>query len=285
MMGKQKWGVRFIVGYLLLLLILTVFAQVVTSFDPQAVGLSSILQPPNAVHLFGTDELGRDVLTRLLYGGRVSLAVGLAAMLISVVIGAGYGAVSGFVGGIIDRVMMRVLDTLISIPSILLMIGIQVLLPRNLVTVVLVIGLTSWMPIARLIRAEILSLKGEIFIQASAVVGASPLQLLTRHLLPQCLPTITVMSISGVSHAILAEATLSFLGLGIPPHEPSWGNMLTGVQNYLLSGVWWIALFPGLLITLTVLAVTFLGDILQDRFALPQLRKGGRAFGGSSINS
>lgn len=278
MRGKQKWLVHGLIGYLLLLLIFTVFAPAFTSYDPLSVGLSATLQPPNGEHLFGTDELGRDIWTRLLYGGRVSLAVGIAAMLISVIIGTGYGAVSGFMGRSIDRVMMRVLDTLISIPSILLMIGIQVLLPRTLLTVVLVIGVTSWMPIARLIRAEILSLKSEIFVQASAVVGASSLQLLMRHLLPQCLPTITVMSISGVSHAILSEATLSFLGLGIPPHEPSWGNMLAGVQNYLLSGVWWIAVFPGLFITFTVLAVTFLGDILQDRFALPQFKKGGRLY-------
>ncbi|MFK2825369.1 ABC transporter permease [Bacillus sp. B190/17] len=276
MSRKRKWIVNGIAGALFLLFVVTVSAPLLTPYDPLAVSLSTVLQPPSTVHLFGTDELGRDVLTRLLYGGRVSLAVGMAAMIIAVVIGAGYGAVSGFVGGSIDRIMMRMLDTLISIPSILLMIGIQVLLPHSLLTVVFIIGITSWMPIARLIRTEVLSLKGEIFVQASAVVGASSLQLLVRHLLPQCLPTITVMSISGVSHAILAEATLSFFGIGIPPHEPSWGNMLAGVQNYLLSGIWWIAVFPGLCITFTVLAVTFLGDLLQDQFALPQLKKGGR---------
>ncbi|KMY54481.1 peptide ABC transporter permease [Bacillus sp. FJAT-27231] len=276
MRRKQKWLVNGIIGYLLLLLAFTGLAPFFTPYEPGAVGLSAVLQPPSTAHLFGTDELGRDVFARLLYGGRVSLAVGTAAILISVVIGAGYGAISGFVGGIMDRIMMRVLDALISIPSILLMIGLQILLPHSLTAVVLIIGMTSWMPIARLVRTEILSLKGEVFVQSSAVMGASPRQLLMRHLLPQCLPTITVMSVSGISHAILSEATLSFLGLGIPPHEPSWGNMLMGVQNYVLSGIWWIAVFPGLFITLTVLAVTFLGDMLQDRFALPQFRKGER---------
>ncbi|WP_078412546.1 ABC transporter permease [Priestia abyssalis] len=278
MRRKRNWWMNGIVCYLFLLLVGTVSAPVLTPYDPQAVELTTILQPPNSVHLFGTDELGRDVLTRLLYGGRVSLAVGTAAMIIAIVIGVSYGAVSGFAGGMIDRVMMRILDALISIPSLLLMIGIQVLFPASWITVVLIIGMTSWMPIARLIRTEILSLKGEVFVQAASVVGASSFQLLRRHLLPQCLPTLIVMSVSGVSHAILSEATLSFLGIGIPPHEPSWGNMLIGAQNYLLSGAWWIAVFPGLLITCTALAITFLGDVLQDRFALPQLKKGGRGW-------
>ncbi|MGX2961543.1 ABC transporter permease [Peribacillus sp. JNUCC 23] len=277
MRGKRKWFVNVLLCYLLILLLVTFLAPVLTPYDPLSIGLAKTLQPPSAAHLFGTDELGRDVLTRLLYGGRISLTVGAAAMMMAIVIGAGFGIISGFLGGVVDRIMMRILDALLSIPSILLMIGIQVLIPASLLSVVVIIGMTSWMPIARLIRTEILALKGETFIQASVVVGASSSQLLTRHLLPQCLPTIIVMSISGVSHAILSEATLSFLGIGIPPHEPSWGNMLMGAQSYLLSGAWWIALFPGLLITCTVLAVTYLGDVLQDRFALPQLKKGGRS--------
>lgn len=275
MRGKSDWFLRYLYFYLIILLFVTLLAPLLTPYDPLSIGLMNILQPPDAAHLFGTDELGRDVLTRLLYGGRVSLAVGAAAMLISVVFGVSYGVISGFLGGMTDRIMMRVLDALLSIPSILLMIGIQVFIPASILSVVVVIGMTSWMQIARLIRTEVLSLKGEIFIQASVVVGASSSQLLIRHLLPQCLPTIIVMSISGVSHAILSESTLSFFGIGIPPHEPSWGNMLMGSQSYLLSGAWWIALFPGLLITLTVLAITFLGDMLQDRFALPELKRGG----------
>lgn len=275
MKGKSDWFLTSLYSYFLILLFVTLLAPLLTPYDPLSIGLMNILQPPNAAHLFGTDQLGRDVLTRLLYGGRVSLAVGASAMLVSVAFGVSYGVISGFLGGITDRIMMRVLDALLSIPSILLMIGIQVFIPASFTSVVIVIGMTSWMQIARLIRTEVMSLKGEIFIQASVVVGASSSQLLIRHLLPQCLPTIIVMSISGVSHAILSESTLSFFGIGIPAHEPSWGNMLMGSQSYLLSGAWWVALFPGLLITLTVLAVTFLGDLLQDRFALPQFKRGG----------
>lgn len=277
MREKSMWFEKCLYFYLLMLVFVSLLAPVLMPHDPLSVGLMKILQPPSAVHFFGTDQLGRDVLTRLLYGGRVSISVGAAAMLIAVAFGASYGVISGFFGGMIDRILMRVLDALLSIPSILLMIGIQVFISASFLSVVVVIGMTSWMPIARLIRTEILSLKGEVFIQASEVVGASSAQLLTRHLLPQCLPTLIVMSVTGVSHAILSEATLSFFGIGIPPHEPSWGNMLMGAQSYLLSGAWWIALFPGLLITCTVLAVTFLGDMLQDRFALPHLKRGGRS--------
>lgn len=276
MRGKGKWFIICLCFYLIFLIFATLLAPVLSAYNPLSVGLMNILQPPTTTHLFGTDQLGRDVFTRLLYGGRVSLAVGAVAMLISVAFGTGYGVISGFLGGITDRIMMRVLDALLSIPSILLMFGLQVFIPASFLSVVVVIGMTSWMPIARLIRTEVLSLKAEVFIQASVVVGASSAQLLIRHILPQCLPTIIVMSVSGVSHAILSEATLSFLGIGIPPHEPSWGNMLMGSASHLLSGAWWIALFPGLLITCTVLVITFIGDMLQDRFALPQLKRGGR---------
>ncbi|MBB4823444.1 peptide/nickel transport system permease protein [Sporosarcina luteola] len=274
----MKWKGRHIVTwsgfYLLLLAILTATAPFLTFYGPLEVNLDAVLEPPSASHLLGTDELGRDIWSRLLYGGRVSLTVGFAAMLVSLFIGVSYGALSGFIGGMVDRFLMRVVDTLLSLPSIIVIIGLQVFFPKSMLTIMLLIGLTSWMPIARLIRAEVLSLKGEIFVQASAVVGASPHHLLLRHVLPQTMPTIAVMAIGGVSHAILTESTLSFLGIGIPPHEASWGNMLTGVQTYILSGGWWVALFPGICITLTVLAVTFIGDRMQDRFALPQLKGG-----------
>jgi len=259
---------------LLALAILTAAAPFLTSCGPLEVDLSAVLEPPSRNHLLGTDELGRDIWSRLLYGGRISLTVGFLAMVISIGIGVSYGALSGFAGGLIDRMLMRIVDTLLSIPTIILIIGLQVFLPRNVFTIILLIGATSWMPVARLIRTEVLSLKGEIFVRASAVLGASPRHLLLRHVLPQTLPTIAVMAISGISHAILAESTLSFLGIGIPSHEASWGNMLSGVQTYILSGGWWIALFPGLGITLTALAVTFLGDHFQNRFALPQLKGG-----------
>lgn len=259
-----------------ILLSAILFAPLLAVHDPFAIQMNSVLQPPSRVHLLGTDELGRDVFSRLLHGGRVSIAVGSIAMLVSVAAGVVYGAASALAGGKIDQLMMRLIDALLSIPSLLLMIGLQLVFPASLLAVILVISLTSWMPIARLIRTELLTMKKDIFIQASTVIGASPLQLLRRHMLPQCTPTIIVLAVSGISHAILAEATLSFLGIGIPPQEPSWGNMLIGAQSHLLSGAWWLAVFPAGCITYTILTVNFLGDRLQDRLAAPQFRKGNK---------
>ncbi|WP_059172283.1 ABC transporter permease [Bacillus sp. FJAT-27445] len=271
-----SWKLIIASGVLFVLILATWMAPILTSFDPIEVRMDQVLQPPGSGHLFGTDELGRDVFTRLLYGGRVSLLVGAAAMAVSIIIGIIYGSLSGIAGGIVDRVMMRFVDACLSIPSLILMIGLQLLLSQGLMTIVFVISITSWMPVARMIRTEIMAMKREVFIQASTVIGASPLQLLIRHMLPQCSPTITVLAISGMSHAILAEATLSFLGIGIPPHKPSWGNMLMSAQSHLLAGAWWQALFPGICITLTLLAISFLGDELQERLARPQFRQGGK---------
>ncbi len=275
MMSKQsRYFSVFTVVSFGVLIMAVIFAPLLTVHDPLTVQMNSVLQPPGSIHLLGTDELGRDVLSRLLYGGRVSLAIGLVAMLVSVVVGVVYGAISGLIGGRIDRLLMRIIDALLSIPSLLLMIGLQMVFSSDSVAVILVISLTSWMPIARLIRTELIYIKKDVFIQASKIVGASPFQLLYRHMLPQCTPTIIVLAVSGISHAILAEATLSFLGIGIPPQEPSWGNMLMGAQSHLLSGAWWLALFPAGCIMYTILTVNFLGDRLQDRLAAPQFRKG-----------
>ncbi|PIC63795.1 peptide ABC transporter permease [Sporosarcina sp. P13] len=271
---KRRWFITLTIASFSLLLTLILFAPLLAVHDPLAVQMNSVLQPPSSAHLLGTDELGRDVFSRLLYGGRVSIVVGAAAMLVSVAAGVLYGAVSGLVGGGIDRLMMRLIDALLSIPSLLLMIGLQMVFPSSLLSIILVISLTSWMPIARLIRTELMAMKKDVFIQASTVIGASPFQLLRRHMLPQCTPTIIVLAVSGISHAILAEATLSFLGIGIPPQEPSWGNMLMGAQTHLLSGAWWLAVFPAGCIMYTILAVNFLGDRLQDHLAAPQFRKG-----------
>lgn len=269
-MKRRRWMTNLSVLYLAVLTLCAAGAPLLTGYHPVDAQLDAILLPPQPSHLLGTDEMGRDVLTRFLYGGRVSLAVGCASAIVSLLAGVAYGMISGYCGGWIDRILMRAADALLSIPSLLFMIGLQALLKPSLLTVVLVIGLTGWMPLAKLIRTEILALKEEAFIQASAVMGATPIQLFTRHFAPHCLPTILVMTTAGIGHAILSESTLSFLGLGIPPHEPSWGNMLAGAQNHLLSGAWWAAVCPGLGIALTVLAFTFLGDDGQQRWGSPQ---------------
>lgn len=277
MMGMRRhWFIIFTFSSFTILFSAVLFAPLLAVHDPLAIQMNSVLQPPSKVHLLGTDELGRDVFSRLLHGGRVSIAVGSIAMLVSVGVGVTYGAVSALAGGKVDQLMMRLIDALLSIPSLLLMIGLQLVFSASLLAVILVISLTSWMPIARLIRTELISMKKDVFIQASTVIGASPLHLLRRHMLPQCTPTIIVLAVSGISHAIMAEATLSFLGIGIPPQEPSWGNMLMGAQSHLLSGAWWLAVFPASCITYTILVVNFLGDRLQDRLAAPQFRKGNK---------
>ena len=272
MIRKRPWFFLATCSFIIVLAIIWL-APLLAPHDPLTIQMDRVLQPPGSGHLMGTDELGRDVFSRLLYGGRVSLSVGAAAMLVSIAGGVAYGTVSGLAGGRVDRIMMRIIDAFLSIPSLMLMIGLQMVFPSGLMTVIFVISLTSWMPIARLIRTEILAMKREVFIQASIVVGASTGQLLRRHMLPQCVPTITVLAISGISHAILAEATLSFLGIGIPPHEPSWGNMLMGAQSHLLGGAWWLAVFPGICIACTILMINFIGDKLQDRMAAPQYRR------------
>ncbi|RFU64652.1 ABC transporter permease [Peribacillus saganii] len=262
---KSPWTVKASFMYLFILILLSVAAPVASFYDPQAVDMGHVLQPPDQDHPLGTDELGRDNWSRLLYGGRVSILAGTSAMVVSIVVGFLYGAASGFIGGVFDRILMRVVDALLSIPGLLLMIGLQLLFKPGLLSVIFVISFTSWMIVARLIRTEILSLKQNVFIQASTVLGASASHLLFRHLLPRCWPTIIVLAVSGISHAILAEATLSFLGIGIPPHEPSWGNMLMGAQGFLLGGAWWLAVFPGICIISTVLSILFIGDWLHGR--------------------
>ncbi|WP_235801771.1 ABC transporter permease [Ureibacillus manganicus] len=276
MIVKHSWMLKATSISFLILIVVTFMAPIFTPYEPQTVNMSKVLHPPDFMHLFGTDELGRDVLSRLLHGGQVSLLVGATAMFVSIIIGVSYGAISGFVGGFIDRVLMRFLDACLSIPSLILMIGLQLLFSQGLITIIFVISLTSWMPVARMIRTEIMVMKNDVFIQASKVVGATPIRLLYRHLLPQCWPTITIMAISGISHAILAEATLSFLGIGIPPHEPSWGNMLMDAQSHLLSGAWWLAFFPAMCIIITILAITSSGELLQDRFEGYKFRQVGK---------
>ncbi|WP_062197032.1 ABC transporter permease [Massilibacterium senegalense] len=259
--------------YLILLFFFSLFAPFISHQPYNEVNLTETLSSPSFPHWFGTDEVGRDILVRLLYGGRVSLLVALSAMMLSIIVGVVYGAISGYFGGWTDRIMMRILDGLLSIPSLLFMVMLQALWTPSIRSVIFVIGITSWMPLARLIRAEVMALKDEMYVYSAHVVGATSIQTFFRHILPQCFPTIIVMSTNGIGHAILSEATLSFFGIGIPSNEPSWGNMLIGAQNHILSGVWWTAFFPGLFIIGTVLSFVFIGDYLEDRLTLPHRKR------------
>jgi peptide/nickel transport system permease protein len=249
---------------LFILLLAALGAPYVTDYSPVDVNLAAIRQPPSGSHWLGTDEMGRDVGTRLLYGSRVSMLVGMMSVLLSTTLGLCYGLFSGYAGGMADNILMRVVDGLLSLPTLLLVIAFQALGKQSLWSVVLVIACTNWMQTARLVRTEFLSIKQRPFVKAAVAVGTSDWNLVFRHILPGCLASVIVLATINIGHAIVTEAALSFLGLGIPPHQPSWGNMLMGGQRSILVGAWWITFFPGMMIVTTVLAINFIGDAIRD---------------------
>ena len=249
---------------LAIMLLLAAAAPLLAAYSPIDAVLAAVRQPPNGMHLFGTDELGRDIFSRLLYGARVSLAVGIASVALATTLGLLYGVVSGYTGGLADNALMRLLDGLLSVPTLVLVIALQALSGQGFQSVIGVIAATSWMQTARIVRTEFLAVKQQPFVQAALTCGASDGTLIWRHILPNCLPSVVVLATMSVGHAIVTEAALSFLGMGIPPHLPSWGNMLMGGQRSILAGAWWITFFPGCFIVLTVLAINFLGDAVRD---------------------
>lgn len=220
--------------------------------------------PPSADHWLGTDRAGRDVYSRLIKGGQVSMAAGFAAVAIVMTIGVALGALAGYFGGLVDAVIMRFTDILLSIPLILLLITAASLFRPSLRTTILVIGVSSWPGAARLIRGQFLHIRGQEFVTAARAIGASPIQIMMRHVFPNTLAIIIVEATLWLSYAILLEASLSYLGLGVQIPTPSWGNMLQDGQRELLFGAWWLTAFPGLAIFLTVLAFNLMGDGLRD---------------------
>lgn len=220
--------------------------------------------PPSATYWLGTDRNGRDVYSRLIWGGRVSMAAGFASVVIIMTIGVVLGALAGFFGGLIDQAVMRFTDILLSIPLILLLITAASLFQPGLRTTIIVIGLASWPGTARLVRGQFMALKGQEYITAARSIGASSPRIMFRHLFPNTLPIIIVQATIWLSYAILLEATLSYLGLGVVIPTPSWGNMLQDGQREMLSGAWWLTFFPGMAIFLTVLSFNLVGDGLRD---------------------
>jgi peptide/nickel transport system permease protein len=250
---------------LLALAVVAVCAPWIAPYDPLAVNLPDALLPPSSAHWLGTDPLGRDVLSRLMYGARISLTIGFIAVGIAVFVGAVVGSVAGYYGGWIDTALMRLVDTLLSIPSVFLLLAVIAIMGPSIQLIMAVIGLTGWMGVARLVRAEVLSLKEREFVLAARVLGASPLRLLRRHLLPNVMGPVLVSATLGVGGAILTESVLSYLGLGVQPPTPSWGNVLN--EGRVALGVaWWLTLTPGLCILITVLAFNLLGEGIRERF-------------------
>lgn len=246
--------------------------------DPVRNDLLARLTPPawmdggSWAHPLGTDTLGRDVVSRLLYGARVSLVVGLSAVVLAGALGVGLGLVSGYYGGRLDDALMRLGDVQLAFPALVLAIAVLAVVGSGLANVVLVLGVTGWVTYARIARGETLSLRHREFVEGARALGARDAAILWRHVLPNVLPSITVVATFSVARTIIAEASLSFLGLGIPPPAPSWGAMLDEGRNYLTTG-WWLALFPGLAILVVVLGINVVGDWLRDTLD-PRLERG-----------
>lgn len=248
-----------------------VLAPWIAPYDPNAINVNAMLLPPSAAHPLGTDALGRDVLSRILFGGRVSLWVGFVAVGISTAIGVALGLISGYFGKLVDEIIMRGVDVMLCFPSFFLILAVIAFLEPSLFNIMAVIGVTSWMGVARLVRAETLGLKQRDFIRAARAAGAGPGRIILRHVLPNALSPVLVSATLGVAGAILVESSLSFLGLGVQAPEPSWGNMLTEGKE-VLGVAWWLSVFPGLAILFTVLGYNLLGESLRDILD-PRLRQ------------
>lgn len=252
----------FSVLFLFLLVALSLLAPVLP-LDPNTTNVSQMNQPPSLDHLFGTDNVGRDYFARVLYGGRISLLVGVLAMLASVLIGSLVGIVAAYFGGLMDSILMRTVDVLSSIPWLVLVIVLSVFLKPGLTTIIIVIGGFSWMRISRLIRAETLSAKTHDYVSYARFIGVKPLTIIRRHILPSILPTLIVAASSSISSAIMTESALSFLGIGIQQPLASWGSLLQNAQSTLQSAPY-MAILPGLFILLTIYSFNNVGDLIRD---------------------
>jgi peptide/nickel transport system permease protein len=242
-----------------------ILAPILAPFDPAAIDdvMATRYLPPSLTHLFGTDQYGRDLFSRALYGARVSLSVGFLAMLIAKTVGTTYGSIAAYFGGMVDAVLMRFLDVFIAFPTFYLMLMMVGVFEANITLLVLILGFTAWPGTARFIRGEILSLKEQAFTEAARAIGLPNRTIIFKHLIPSALSPVLVSAALSVAGMIGAEAGLSFLGLGIRPPTPSWGNMVSGGQDALLVA-WWVALFPGGLLALTLISFSLLADGLRD---------------------
>jgi peptide/nickel transport system permease protein len=242
---------------------IAVFAPLISPYNYKNIDVQNILMPPSSTHFFGTDDLGRDVYSRMIWGARISLAVGFVSVGISTLIGITLGAFAGYYGKYTDMIIMRFVDIMLCIAGFFLILAVIAFLGANIFNIMIIIGLTSWMGVARLVRAEFLSLKEREFVLGAKASGASDFRIIFIHILPNALSPVFISAVLGVAAAVLLESSLSFLGLGIQPPTPSWGNILTeGKSNIEIA--WWLSVFPGLAILITVLGYNLLGEGLRD---------------------
>lgn len=261
----------FAATYLLVIILISIFI-VFVNVDPDAIDVTNKLQGHSAAHWFGTDEMGRDYLARVLYGGRVSLLVGVLAMLTSIFLGVSIGMTAGYFGGLVDNILMRLVDIFSSIPWIIMVTVVGLLFKKGLFSIVIVIGLFSWMEIARLVRSEVLSSKEREYVQYAKFIGVNPLSIMIKHVLPAVFPTIITAATAIIASAIMTESSLSFLGLGVQQPMSSWGSLLQSSQQYLQKAPY-MAILPGILIILTVYSFNKLGDVLRV-FVEPKITAG-----------
>ena len=260
---KQDRAAMFGMAVVVVLIFIGGFARIIAPSDPFAINLASRLQPPGVGHLFGTDHFGRDILSRMLYGAQISLQVGIIASSISLFFGVILGTLAGYYGGWIDSLIMRLTDIMFGFPALLFLIGIMAAFEPNLTTVFFAIGFVSWPKMARIMRGQVLSVKDSEYVLANHALGQSDVPLILKHIIPNCLAPVIVAFTMGIASAIMAEASLSFLGLGAQPPTPSWGSMINFGKDYLRSAPW-LTLFPGLAIGFTVLGFNLFGDGLRD---------------------
>jgi len=247
----------------MLIVLIALAAPLLSPYDPDDIHVEEVLNPPSITHPFGTDPLGRDVLSRVIWGARVSLWVGFVAVGIALLIGITVGALAGFYAGRIDAVLMRLVDIMLAIPRFFLILAVIAILEPSIWNIMIVIGLTGWMGVARLVRGQFLAIKEVDYVTAARALGARDFRLIVRHILPNALSPVYVAAVLGVAGAILTESALSFLGIGVQPPKASWGSILTaGKDNIEIA--WWLSVFPGLAIFVTVLGYNLLGEGLRD---------------------
>lgn len=262
---KKNRLAMFGLAILCITIIASLFAPLITGYDRDAIDTANSYAKPSAIHWLGTDELGRDTFTRLVYGGRISLSVGLVSTGISVAIGVVLGAIGGYHGGTADNIIMRIVDIFMCFPFFLIAIVIAAILGPSIWNVMIISGILSWTGIARIVRAEVLSLKQKEFIEAAKALGLDSIDIIIKHILPNIMAPIIVYATLGIARGIISEAGLSYLGLGVKPPTPSWGNMLAAAQSMRsLRLHWWLWIPPGLMVFLTILSINFFGDGLRD---------------------
>jgi peptide/nickel transport system permease protein len=271
---KRFWKNRLAVGgsvVVVLLFAVSLLAPWLSPYDPNAIDLKQVLAPPSSDHPFGTDPLGRDVLSRMIWGAGISLKVGFIATGIAILIGTILGALAGYYGRWVDAVIMRFVDIMLCFPTFFLILAVIAILEPSIWNIMIVIGLTGWMGVTRLVRADFITLRERDFVQAARAIGAGDLRIIVLQILPNAMASVLVTATLGVAGAILTESALSFLGIGVQPPTPSWGNILTAGKDN-IDIAWWLSVYPGIAILVTVLGYNLLGEGIRDALD-PRLRR------------